>query len=70
MTNVSYDIMYKGSIVSNVKTYAEAKKACETNGSGWTYKPVYTDYNPEQTPEYKKYCADRINKMRMRSGLA
>lgn len=54
MTDVRYDILYKGITIERVNTYKEAKQLCEINGAGWTYKAAYIDFKPKYTPKYWK----------------
>lgn len=63
MTKVSYNIVHKGRVVKNVVGYQEAVSICEQLGSGWRFKPVYTEYNVNDTPEYLKQCKEHADKV-------
>lgn len=63
MTKVSYNIIRNGRIVTNVIGYQEAVNICEELGSGWRFVPVYTEYNPNHTPEYIEACRARARKV-------
>lgn len=59
MTKLSYDIYLNGSKIKNVTSYTEAVETVKESGRGWSYKAVYTKFNPEDTPEkeeaFRKY---------------
>ena len=56
MTRLTYDIMLHNRKVKNVTTLAEAASIVESLGRGWTYKAVYTEFDPADTPEYREAC--------------
>lgn len=51
MTKLSYDICLHGRKVKNVVSYNEALEIIKALGDGWTYKAVYTRFDPDDTPE-------------------
>ena len=60
MTKVSYDILFHGRKVKNVVGYQEACNIVAELGSGWRFKAVYSEYDPNRTPEYLEACKDCI----------
>ena len=63
MTKLSYDICLNGRKVKNVVSYTEAVEAVKELGKGWSYKAVYTEVDPHDTPEYRKACAEHARKV-------
>ena len=63
MTKVSYDIMYKGRKVKNVVGFQEACNILSELGRGWSMKSVYTDFDPEDTPERRKWAKEHAAKV-------
>lgn len=67
MTRLSYDVIFNDTVVFNVISYPEAKKFVESKGAGWKLKKVYTDFDPDDTPEKieeKKQHAKKVAEYR------
>ena len=62
MTRVSYDICLNGRTVKNVSGYEEAQNIVKELGSGWTFKAVYTQFDPEDTPERRAKAREHARK--------
>lgn len=54
MTKVSYNIIHNDKVIKNVVGYQEAVDICAELGSGWKFKAVYTEFDPDDTPERRK----------------
>ena len=63
MTKVSYDIQFHGRTVKNVSSYEEARGIISELGNGWMYKVRYTEFDPHDTPEYRKACKEHAEKV-------
>lgn len=63
MTKVSYDIMHNGRTVKNVIGYQEACNIVSELGRGWSMKPVYTYFDPDNTPERRKWAKEHAAKV-------
>lgn len=63
MTKLSYDICLNGRKVKNVVSYNEAVEAVKALGKGWSYRAVYTKFDPNDTPEYREVCAEHARKV-------
>lgn len=63
MTKVSYNVCYKNRVVTNMVGYQDAVRTCQELGSGWNVKPVYTDFDPHNTPEYREVCKAHAKKV-------
>ena len=63
MTKLTYDICLNGRKVKNVATYNEAINICKELGKGWSYKAVYTPFDPHDTPEYREACKKHAKKV-------
>lgn len=63
MTKLSYDICLNGRKVKNVVGYQEACDIVAELGRGWSMKPVYTEYNPDDTPERRKAAQEHAKKV-------
>jgi len=74
MTRLTYDIMRNGTVVKNVVSYQQALDLVAELGNGYTYKAVYTPFDPDDTPERRKtmremrekFWKKRIEKMALR----
>ena len=64
MTKVSYDILFHGRKVKNVVGYQEACNIVAELGSGWRFKAVYREYDPNRTPEYIEACKAHAAKVK------
>lgn len=64
MTKLSYDICLNGRKVKNVDSYVEAIEAVKELGKGWSYKAVYTEVDPHDTPEYREACRKHAEKVK------
>ena len=64
MTKLSYDICLNGRKVKNVVGYQEACNIVAELGRGWSMKPVYTYFDPADTPEKRKACKERAEKVK------
>lgn len=62
MTKLSYDICLNGRKVKNVVSYQEAQSIVAELGKGWTFKAVYEEFDPEDTPEKRKILAEQAQK--------
>ena len=62
MTRVSYDICKNNRKVKNVTDYEEAQRIVKELGSGWTFRAVYTAFDPEDTPERRAKAAEHRRK--------
>lgn len=63
MTKVSYDIQFHGRTVKNVSSYEEARGIISELGNGWMYKVRYTEFDPNDTPEYREACRKHAEKV-------
>lgn len=63
MTKLSYDICLNGRKVKNVVGYQEACNIVAELGRGWSMKPVYTYFNPNDTPERRKWAKEHAAKV-------
>lgn len=64
MTRVSYDIYYNAHKVQNVVGYQEACQIVEELGSKCTFKPVYTEFDANDTPERREANRKHAEKIR------
>ena len=60
MTSLTYDILVNGVVVTNVKTYAEAKAQVAQLGRGASYKAVYTSFTDETAETRSKLTAHAV----------
>lgn len=67
MTRLSYDIVRNGKIVKKDLTtsYQVAKKIVKELGSGWTIKPRYTSFNPDDTDKSREIQRKHAEKYQM-----
>lgn len=63
MTKLSYDICLNGRKVKNVVGYQEACDIVAELGRGWSMKPVYTYFDPDDTPERRKQAKEHALKV-------
>lgn len=63
MTKLSYDICLNGRKVKNVVGYQEACDIVAELGRGWSMKPVYTSFDPDDTPERRKAAKEHAAKI-------
>ena len=63
MTKLSYDICLNGRKVKNVVGYQEACDIVTELGRGWSMKPVYTYFDPDDTPERRKQAKEHATKV-------
>lgn len=62
MTKVSYDILHNGKKVKNVVGYEEACNIVAELGNRFSFKPVYTEFDPDDTPERRQAAAEHRRK--------
>ena len=67
MTRLSYDIMRNGKVVKKDLTtsYQMAKKIVKELGSGWTIKPRYTSFDPDDTDKSREIQRKHAEKYQM-----
>lgn len=63
MTKLTYDIMRNGTVVNNVTSYQQALAIVAELGSGYTYKAVYTPFDPDDTPKRRKALREMREKL-------
>ena len=64
MTKLSYDIIHNGKVIKNVVGYQEACDIVAELGPKWKFKAVYTEFNPDDTPERRKAAKEHAEKVR------
>ena len=67
MTRLSYDIVRNGKVVKKDLTtsYQMAKKIVKELGSGWTIKPRYTSFDPDDTDKSREIQRKHAEKYQM-----
>ena len=67
MTKLSYDIVRNGKIVKKDLTtsYQLAKSIVKELGSGWTIKPRYTSFDPNDTDKSREIQRKHAEKYQM-----
>ena len=67
MTKLSYDIVRNGKIVKKDLTtsYQLAKNIVKELGSGWTIKPRYTSFDPNDTDKSREIQQKHAEKYQM-----
>lgn len=64
MTRLTYDILKNGrKVLTGVKSYQRAKAIVAEFGNGFSYKAVYTTFDPEDTPERREARTKRAKKL-------
>ena len=63
MTKLSYDIYRNNRKVKNVTSYEEAQRIVAELGKGWSFKAIYTPFDPSITPEYLEACKKHREKV-------
>ena len=65
MTNVNYVITKNGKVVGSkhYKTFPEIKEALNSLGSDFGYKTIYTEFDPEDTPERREKAKKHAEKV-------
>lgn len=65
MTKLSYDIMRNGRVVKNEVSFQKAKAIIKELGSGWTIKPRYTPFDPDDTDKSREIQRKHAEKYQM-----
>lgn len=64
MTRLTYDILKNGrTLMTGVTSYQRTKALVAELGKGFSYKTVYTTFDPEDTPKRREVRTKRAKRL-------